>query len=306
MARIAIAARTRRRTRAPAGQPVTGKIRSIEQFVPLPVVVPEAGAGFAQPTQRLPERVTRESPALEVMTDLRQTSAVLVRASDTVTHARERMRNRGVRMRLCADVPAQVEGMITLADIVGERPIQAAQARGIANAELLVRDIMTPRVQLEARRFDDVAHARVGYVVESLRRAGRQHALVVESGPQQRVRGVFSVSQIARQLGVVLQATEVAHTFASPRSKRRWRAERAGGWHAGLVGNAPDRPRGKRSRYHTGPRTEAVVRQPFTLPAPAVPITRSSRAVRPQYVHAVRSNKESHTWRSRAPRPKRI
>jgi CBS domain containing-hemolysin-like protein len=188
----------------------------ISEFAPLPVVMLQPGAGFAQPAQSMADRVTLESPALEVMTDLCRMTAVLVRASDTVVHARERMRNRGVRMLLCVDASSQVEGLITLTDILGERPVQVAQSRGIPNLELLVRDIMTPQARLEAFAFDDVAHARVGHVVESLKRAGRQHALVVEIDGKkgQRVRGVFSVTQIARQLGVTLQTTEVAHTFA--------------------------------------------------------------------------------------------
>jgi hypothetical protein len=69
--------------------------------------------------------------------------------------------------------------------------------------------------------------ARVGHVLETLRRAGRQHALVVDydtlppagilERPMQRtmVRGIFSISQVARQLGVALPAgAEVARTFS--------------------------------------------------------------------------------------------
>ncbi len=186
------------------------------EYTPLPVVMLESGAGFVQPVQRLAERVSMHSAALEVMTDLKQMSAVLVRASDTVAHARQRMRDRGVRMLICVDVAMQVEGLITLTDIVGEKPIQVTQSRGISNAELLVRDIMTPQARLEGFGFDEVSRARVGHVVESLKRAGRQHALVLEVDAQRRqfVRGVFSATQIARQLGVQIQTTEVAHTFA--------------------------------------------------------------------------------------------
>jgi len=53
------------------------------------------------------------------------------------------------------------------------------------------------------------------HVVATLRRAGRQHTLVVEqnSNGQQVVRGLFSATQIARQLGVAIQTDEVARTF---------------------------------------------------------------------------------------------
>ena len=50
----------------------------------------------------------------------------------------------------------------------------------------------------------------------SLKQAGRHHELVAEFKPKgaAQIRGIFSASQIARQLGVPLQITELARTFA--------------------------------------------------------------------------------------------
>jgi hypothetical protein len=91
----------------------------------------------------------------------------------------------------------------------------------------LVVDVMTPAAQIELIALADVESARVGHVLETLRRLGRQHALVVDHDtipaagllerPRQRamVRGIFSISQIARQLGLALPAGgEVARTFS--------------------------------------------------------------------------------------------
>jgi hypothetical protein len=93
--------------------------------------------------------------------------------------------------------------------------------------ELTVADIMIPAEQVEVIALPDVAAARVGHVLETLRRAGRQHALVVDfddvpsgrpltpPGRRAMVRGIFSLSQIARQLGVsVATGGEVARTFS--------------------------------------------------------------------------------------------
>ena len=77
----------------------------------------------------------------------------------------------------------------------------------------MVRDVMTPATQVEVIALSDVEGARVGHVLETLRRAGRQHALVVDA--ERMVRGIFSISQIARQLGVSVPAGgEVARTFS--------------------------------------------------------------------------------------------
>jgi hypothetical protein len=74
---------------------------------------------------------------------------------------------------------------------------------------------MTPLDRLEAMPMEDVRHSKVGHVLASLKGAGRQHALVTERhGNQTVVRGLFSLSQIARQLGISVQTTEIAKSFA--------------------------------------------------------------------------------------------
>ncbi|OGA49093.1 MAG: hypothetical protein A3G24_11705 [Betaproteobacteria bacterium RIFCSPLOWO2_12_FULL_62_13] len=65
----------------------------------------------------------------------------------------------------------------------------------------------------EVIQMRDVLNARVGHVVATLKRAQRQHALVVEPNEGdscQAVRGLFSASQIAWQLGVQVHVGDVA------------------------------------------------------------------------------------------------
>ena len=173
------------------------------------------GAGFRRPTQPLAARVTSASPALEVMTDLTRASPATIRAQVPIDGANAFMIVRGVRLLLVADDREAVLGVITATDILGEKPMRVSMERGLRRAELTVGDIMTPAEQVEVLALADVEAARVGHVVETLKRAGRQHALVVDSeGGRRMVRGIISVSQIARQLGLPLQTSEVARTFA--------------------------------------------------------------------------------------------
>jgi hypothetical protein len=67
-----------------------------------------------------------------------------------------------------------------------------------------------------AMRIEDVRAAKVGHIVASLKQAGRHHELVAEKlgAGKTCIRGIFSASQIARQLGMPLQITELARTFA--------------------------------------------------------------------------------------------
>jgi hypothetical protein len=94
--------------------------------------------------------------------------------------------------------------------------VQVITQRGIRREEVLVRDVMTPQDRLDVLKMDDVASAKVGHIVATLQRAGRQHAVVVEvdAAGRQTVRGVFSTTQIARQLGVTITTGESARTFA--------------------------------------------------------------------------------------------
>jgi CBS-domain-containing membrane protein len=189
---------------------------ALRDYSPLPASRLQAGVGYAQPTQSVPERVTLADAALQVMTDFRSIVAVIILAGDSADEAHRRMIQRGVRLLLVVDQDRKVVGIITATDVLGEKPMQVVAQRGIKRGELAVRDIMTPQERLEVLDLNDVRSAKVGHIVATLSKAGRQHAIVVEIGAdgRQALRGLFSATQVARQLGVVIQTSEVARTFS--------------------------------------------------------------------------------------------
>jgi hypothetical protein len=75
---------------------------------------------------------------------------------------------------------------------------------------------MTPHERLEVIEFEAVRTAKIGHVLATLQHSRRQHALVVDAdaGEHPRVRGIFSTSQLSRQLGEAVQTGEVVYTFA--------------------------------------------------------------------------------------------
>jgi len=197
------------------------------EYGALPIRELGEGAGFRRPVQARAARVTLESPALEVMTDLTRTVPATIRPRAPIEGANQYMISRGVRLLLVVDEHEAVIGLVTATDILGEKALRVATDRAMRRGELTVGDIMTPAAQVEVLGLADVEGARVGHVLETLRRAGRQHALVVdlEREPPRRlidrpvertmVRGIFSLSQVARQLGLALQTGgEVARTFS--------------------------------------------------------------------------------------------
>lgn len=200
-----------------------------DAFLPLPLISLVDGATVFRPVQSLPERVALESPALEVMTDLRQVTAVTTEPEASVEDANAKMMRNGVRLLFVTDAEHHVLGLITATDILGEKVVQAMFERGVSRPEVLVREIMTPRERLEAIDMHEVRGAKVGHVLSTLKQAGRQHAIVVEIhepsfhdklvmlprvGASQTVRGLFSTTQIARQLGLSLHSVELATTFS--------------------------------------------------------------------------------------------
>lgn len=188
----------------------------LRNYTALSSILLRPGVGYSQPTQAVPERVTLEDPALEVMTDFNHVTAIIIQPGDTVDEAHSRMIKRGVRLLLVVDQDRKVVGLITATDILGEKPMQVIAQRGIARAELVVRDIMTYQDRLQALDLEDVRAAKVGHIVATLKAAGRQHAMVVEidSTGRQTVRGMFSATRIAQQLGVNILTNQIARTFS--------------------------------------------------------------------------------------------
>jgi CBS-domain-containing membrane protein len=199
-----------------------------EYFLPLRATRLTENATLHRQRQDLPERVALESSALDVMTDLKQLPAQTIEPDASIEAANAKMIRQGVRLLFVTDLEDRLLGLLTATDILGGHGLQAMLARGVSRAEVLVHEIMTPRERLEAIDIGDLRGAKVGHVLSTLKEAGRQHAIVIEvyeptlherlttkqPAVTQTVRGLFSATQIARQLGLQQHGAEIAVTFA--------------------------------------------------------------------------------------------
>jgi CBS domain-containing protein len=181
------------------------------EYSPLSLQPLAAAARISDATP--PSRVTLDDPAISVMTDLQHVSVASTTPEEPIEEAHAVMIRRGVRLLFVLDPAGAVEGVITATDLLGEKPVRFMQERGIPHSEIRVGDIMTPAAHLDAVGLPQLASMRVGHVVATMRAVRRQHLMVSEEGGR-RIRGLFSATQVARQLGVELQTTEVARTFA--------------------------------------------------------------------------------------------
>ncbi len=186
----------------------------MREYEPLPAH-PLAGAVFvSRPAP--PKSVTHESPAIDVMTDLRHMHAAVIEPHVTMDAANAYMKQRGVRSLLVLNQDRALGGIITATDILGEKPLRFSEERRVKHNDILVSDIMTPLDRLDAIPIEEVKHAKVGHVIRSLRDSGRQHALVTDNQLLGKVQvcGIFSISQIEKQLGALIESTSVAKSFA--------------------------------------------------------------------------------------------
>jgi CBS domain-containing protein len=190
----------------------------MNQDAALPVHLLEAGTSIvqAQPWRTAP--VQLDSPAVEVMTDLKLVKAATISPTATLAQAEQAMIYLGVRMLLVVSAMPTVEGLITANDVRGDRAIQVVQQRHVHHDELCVADVMTGLTTIDAIDADALRTATVSNVIATLKRHGRNHLLVVEAGAGegqlQQVCGVFSRAQIERQLGQRIEIVEVAGSFA--------------------------------------------------------------------------------------------
>jgi len=176
----------------------------------------------AQTTSRIsvsdpsrPERLTADSPAFDAMTDLRRVHPVSITPDETLEQARTTMIVCGVRLLFVRNTQGDLQGLLTATDLAGERAIVQAGSSNRNVPELSVADVMTKLPDLELLEFADVARSEVGHIVATLKSHGRQHALVVDKrrGDMQVV-GLFSSTQIARQMGIPVLDPVRATTFA--------------------------------------------------------------------------------------------
>lgn len=189
----------------------------MDDFRSIPLHALPGRVRYFEPCQKLPDKILDRSPAVLTMTDLRQQVAVTIEAGVSVEFALQRMKNAAVRLLFVTDADREIVGLITATDILGEKPQQFRQELHLRHAEITVRDIMTRYSALDVLYMEDVLRARVGDIIATLKKVGRQHALVLDNdadtgGPA--IRGIFSLSQISKQLGQAIDSPGVARSFA--------------------------------------------------------------------------------------------
>lgn len=174
------------------------------------------GIKFHRPEAPVFEPLQPIDPAIKAMTDLKKIPARIIYPNETIDAANEKMIANKVRLLFVVNYSDQILGIITTQDILGEKPIQFAQENNLKRNQILVKDIMTKAEDLDVIEIKTLSYATVVDIIETLRQKKRQHILVVDyQGPkgEKTVRGIFSLNQIARQLGITIRSYDIADTL---------------------------------------------------------------------------------------------
>jgi CBS-domain-containing membrane protein len=159
--------------------------------------------------------VLEHDDALKVMTDFTEVVPLTIKRDVTLAQALEKMKEHGVRLLMVVDNQDNIVGIITAYDIQSEKPMQYATESGVNMNDIQADMLMTRIERTPAVDFKVVLRSTVAQVAETMRDLDRPHILVIEVDNGQRVRGIFSSSNISRMLGrPVYQPLHAAHSFA--------------------------------------------------------------------------------------------
>lgn len=187
------------------------------QYKPRYAIPLKAGTTYERPDSP-PDWVRTDDPALSVFTDFQRVTPRTVAPDVRIDDALEQMKEQGVRLLLVTDENEVIVGIITARDIQGEKPIRITEEDRVPRTDIRVQDIMIPQPEIAVLNMISVEPASVGHILATLHELERQHVLVVEvdeESGEQRVRGLFSLSQIRKQMHSV-EDSEIppAHSLA--------------------------------------------------------------------------------------------
>lgn len=179
-------------------------------------------ADYCQPMPA-PEVAHIDDDALMVMTDFTLHTPQVTTPDDYIPHALAEMKACHVHSLLVVDSQKNVLGLVTNADILGEKPVKIIQERRTPRNEIKVRAIMTPISHLLVFDYETIAHTKVGNVIHTMTDLEHTYALVAqfdEAKHHYRIRGIFSLRKLSDQLGMIMHDKfSEAHSIAELQQK---------------------------------------------------------------------------------------
>ena len=167
------------------------------------------------PESNTNKTTTENDPATTVMTDLKKVMPFQIESSASIEAINSKMIACGVRLLFVNDHNCNLAGLITTTDIHGEKPLLYVTNNGGSRNDITAQELMTPLHKLEGIPLEEVKNARVSDIANALKECRRNHMLVLESHEEgELIRGIFSATQLSRQLGTEITPSYRAESFA--------------------------------------------------------------------------------------------
>lgn len=170
------------------------------------------------------QHIKLDDPATSLFTDLRVAPSVVVPATEPLGATLRLMQHAGVRMAFVSDPAGGIVGLVTAADLQGERPMSVAQARLVSYQDLSVAEVMTPPSRWVTLDADHLSRAEVGHIVATFQATGQRYLVVTETVSDSSgmfndttrtvVRGLYSANRVERALGHSIDEEIRSRSFA--------------------------------------------------------------------------------------------
>ena len=170
------------------------------QYAILPTT-PLSPGNIELPTTILPNITHLDDPALAVMLDFQQTPPQTVMLGTAIDDALNQMKVHGTHLLFVVDQAEQPLGIIATEDILGEKPIKILQESRNTRQAVTVEMLMTTLEDTPTLCIEEIVQFKVGNIVNTLKAYNSHYALVIRQlEDTQRIRGIFTTSQISQQL----------------------------------------------------------------------------------------------------------
>ncbi|MGR6874971.1 CBS domain-containing protein [Pseudomonas sp. HK3] len=164
---------------------------------------------FSWPVEK--NDISMASPATLFFTDFEKTEPLVVDASTSADLARLLMLKAHVKLKLVVDSDYKFLGIISLEEVSDQR-ITAQMTKNIKREDITVADLMVPKIKVKGFDFSDIAHTDIESVIYHLKDNGQQHCLVLDKQTN-KIRGIFSASDISRKLGLPINVQDKSNFY---------------------------------------------------------------------------------------------
>lgn len=152
--------------------------------------------------------------AISVLSDYRLEQAPHCHNDLSLDTAMRKMQKVGTNILLVCNDAQQIIGLISSADISGEKPIQYVKDTGKKRDQIKIKHLMTNIEDIPAISTQDAISAQIGDILSTLNSVASEYILVTtQEYNSTAIRGVFSARVIAKSLNIFFDPSPAAKSF---------------------------------------------------------------------------------------------